>query len=100
LVWANYDLSASTLAGSQSEYVSANYVSALITDIIGIESEPYYSFLRAAFNEIPVITAYGYSDKDGVFYSRENAAGATDLNKILNEYQLLQYYYLKDKYTN
>lgn len=94
MIWANYDISASVLAGIESEYMSTNYLPAFLSDIIGIEDEPFYSFLLDAFDEMPVITAYGYSDNEGTFYTREELEGHEDLRAILNEYQKLQYYFV------
>lgn len=95
LVWANYDLSASVLAGIKSEYLSTNYIPALLSDIIGVEDEPFYSFLLDTFYEMPVITAYGYTDHEGVFYSRDDKEAPENLEKIMKDYQKLQYYFIE-----
>lgn len=95
LVWANYDLSASVLAGIESEYISTNYIPALLSDIIGIKDEPFYSFLLDTFNEMPVITAYGFTDNEGVFYSRDDKEAPENLKEIMKEYQKLQYYFIE-----
>lgn len=87
LIWANYDLSESVLAGIESEYISTNYIPALLSDIAGVEDEPYYSFLLDALNEMPVITAYGYTDNKGVFYSRDDKEAPENLEEILKEYR-------------
>lgn len=95
LIWANYDLSASVLADTESEYISTNYIPALLSDIIGVEDEPFYSFLSDAFYEMPVITAYGFTDAEGAFYSRYDKEAPENLEDIVKEYRKLQYYFIE-----
>lgn len=95
LIWANYDLSGSVLAGIESEFISTNYVPALISDIVGIEDEPFFSFLLETCHEVPVITAYGFTDNNGVFFPRDDKEAPEKLKDIIKEYEKLQYYYIE-----
>lgn len=62
-IWANYDLKEFNVPD-----ISLNYLSILLLDVAGLNTNPYQDFLRNMNKEIPVITGHGYMDKENIYH--------------------------------
>lgn len=82
VLWANYDIQ------EETKDMSANYLSAYMSNIIGSNLTGYQKYLLDLQKEIPILTADFYEDNSGEFHSMEEEG--KDNDKI-NEYQILQY---------
>ena len=89
LIWANYDIEEDYLEG-----ISANYLSTLLLEVAGLETTPYNQYLSGLYQELPVINAVGYIDKDGNYYDYKTESEYTGL---LEDYKILQYNNMFDK---
>jgi phosphoglycerol transferase MdoB-like AlkP superfamily enzyme len=94
LVWANYDISESALAQSEISCFGANYVSALLADIIGVEDAPFLAFLLDHYKEIPMINSLEIIDAQNNVYLRGDKNYPAEIEKYVKQYEILQYYYL------
>lgn len=93
LIWANFEFES-----DESVITSLNYLAGKTLDIAGIEKTEYLNFLSTVRNEFPAISAAGYWDNDGIFYSFSDYP-AEDQN-LLRLYKYLQYNALFDSYDN
>lgn len=85
IIWANYDIE------EQQDFdIGMSYLGAVLLDIAGIPSSPYFSFLQQYMNKYPIITVNGYLDSQGNYY-RWSEDGSE-----LSEYRILQYNHLFD----
>ena len=85
IIWANYDIQ------EQKELdIGMSYLGAVLLDIAGIPSSPYFTFLQQYMQEYPIITINGYLDSQGNYY------GWSGDNSELPEYRILQYNHLFD----
>ncbi len=98
MVWTNFDISGSYFANIDQDILSANYIAPLIADLTGIDT-PYYRFLRDMYEYVPAINAFGLIDADGRFYERGSEEIPDDIQKWLDEYEVLQYYELMKNET-
>ena len=87
LIWANYDI--------QEEEVdmSANYLSAYLMKVIGGKMTGYQKYLLDLYEQVPVITANAYQEKDGVLHGLDEISEYSDK---IREYQMIQYNNLFD----
>lgn len=83
LIWANYDIEE-----KQYDKLSANYLSSVLLDTIGISETGYNKFLLDVQEQVPVITANGYYGADGNFYELEDES---PYKEIISQYHILQY---------
>ena len=84
-IWANYDIEEQS-----GVHTSANFLPALTLEAAGIPAPAYFHFLTALYDEVPVISASNVTLADGTY---------TDVKSqkdLLNDYQILQYYFLFD----
>ncbi len=93
LIWANFDFES-----DDSEITSLNYLSGKALDIAGIEKTEYLSFISMVREEYPAISAAGYWDTSGNFYSFSDYS-AED-SSLLRLYKYLQYNALFDSNEN
>jgi phosphoglycerol transferase MdoB-like AlkP superfamily enzyme len=96
LVWANYDISDSDLAKINETYISNNYVSTYVSDIIGIQRTPFQQFMLSLHDTIPAISKYYLTDSSGHVYYAGDPDIPSDIASSLYEYEILQYYMLHD----
>lgn len=96
LVWANYDISESDLGKITENYISNNYVSTYVSDIIGIQRTPFQQFMLSLHDTIPAISKYYLTDSSGHVYLASDPDIPADLVSDLDEYEMLQYYMLHD----
>lgn len=94
LVWANYDISESELSQSEIPCFGANYVSALLADIIGVEDAPFLTFLLDYYEKIPMINSLAIIDAQDNVYVNNGGKLPAEIGKLVKEYEILQYYYL------
>ena len=88
MLWANFDIEE-----KNGEDMSTNYLSTLIYEYSGMETTNYVEFLKDFKEEIPVFTSKGYKDKDGKIYELDDES---PYKKMIDEYKILQYYYMFD----
>lgn len=84
-LWTNYDIEEQK--GIES---SINYLGNYILDAAGIPKAKYHCFLEDLHKEYPVITGIQAKDKNGISHEIK------ECGDILNDYAVLQYYYLFD----
>lgn len=88
MIWANFDIEEKELD------MSANYLSSVLLETAGLETTPYNEYLLELQQTLPVITAIGYMDDRGNYYSYDEESPYTAL---LEEYKVLQYNNLFDE---
>jgi len=96
LVWANYDISDSDLGKLTESYISNNYVSTYLSDILGIQRTPLQQFLFEMHNDIPAISSNYVVDSNGNIYRSSDTTLPEKLKSWLKQYEILQYYELYD----
>lgn len=90
LLWANYDIPEQT----REEISSLNYLSPLILQIADLPMTDYHRFLLDMQKSLPSISANGYYDAQAEV--REIDQADPEAAKWLEEYAIVQYYYLFD----
>lgn len=91
LLWANYDIPDQI----REQVSSLNYLSPLVLQTAGLPMTAYHRFLLDAEKTLPSVSASGYYDVQGKVGKVDSADALTE--KWLNEYEIVQYYYLFDK---
>lgn len=84
VIWANYDI-----PEEQINMLSANYLSSLLLKTAGLKMTDYNKFLLDLSQEIPVINANGYIDKDGNNYSYSDTS--SPYCDLISAYEKIQY---------
>lgn len=90
MIWANYDIEEQELPRT-----SLNYLSGLVLQTANIPMSDYQQYLMELSEKLPSISAGGYYDAKGAIHGY--SASDTKYKKLLNEYEMVQYYYLFDK---
>ena len=95
LVWANYDISDSDLAQIKEDYISTNYLSTYLADIIGVQRTPFQQFLFEMHDAVPALNESYVVASDGTLY---NAGGSLnpEIKPWIDIYRKYQYYQLYD----
>ena len=83
VLWANYPLPETALPE-----ISLNFLSSLLLDYAGLETDAYGQYLQTLRTSLPVVTFAGYMDSQGNAYSHWES---TDFTAVLEDYQTLQY---------
>jgi len=96
LVWANYDLSESDLAGLDDSRISNNYVAAYLSDILGVDRTPLQQFLIEMHEDIPALDENYIVDKSGRVYNANNADLPSNIQTWIDTYEKYQYFELYD----
>lgn len=91
LIWANYDIPEQ----NREEVTSLNYLSLLALQTAGLPMTDYHHFLLDMQRVVPSVSAVGYQDVQGNMGKVDQADGETA--KWLEEYAIVQYYYLFDR---
>lgn len=101
ILWANYDI-----AEDDVKDISANYLSSYLLKTAGLEGTAYNQYLLELYEEIPVINALFYIDKNGELRSLQEKSEYSDLiseyrsigynNALDKENKLNKYYYVND----
>lgn len=90
LLWANYDIPEQT----REEVSSLNYLSPLVLQTAGLPMTDYHRFLLDMQQSVPSISTSGYYDVQADVGEIDQAD--TETAKWLEEYAIVQYYYLFD----
>ena len=85
-IWANFDIEEET-----DKEISANYLSELMVDKVGIEKTPYQNFLKELQKDYPVISAAGVWD-----YTYA-PVGKYESKDLIKKYNIIQYYKMFDE---
>ncbi|MBO4337429.1 MAG: LTA synthase family protein [Lachnospiraceae bacterium] len=88
-IWTNYDI-----PEEHYEYMSPNYLSAKMTEIMGAPLTGYQKFLLDLQKQIPAICFYGYLDNEGNSYDVFDKE--SPYYELIREYWMLQYNNLFD----
>ncbi len=96
VIWANYDISDSELANIEQDYISQNYMTPYLSDIIGFNRTPFLQYVYELRSKLPVITANYLVDADGNLYTVKSDALPADIKEELEQYEIVQYYQLYD----
>ena len=88
VIWANYE-------ADWREYgnMSANYLSAALTECAGLELPPFYQFLMKLHEEYPVLMQRGCLDGEGKLVNIEDVWD----EEVIYQYRMLQYNQLYEK---
>jgi len=100
VIWANYDIEEKYI-----DAISVNYLASYLLEIAGIEGTVYNKYLMQLYNEIPVINALFYMDRDYRLYDLSAQSPYTELitgykyvgynNALDKKNRLEKYYYLR-----
>lgn len=95
LIWANYDISDSDLAKIKEDYLSTNYMSTYLADILGLQRTPFQQFLFEMHDVVPALNESYAVAIDGKVY---NAGGSLnpEIKPWIETYRKYQYYQLYD----
>ena len=83
IFWANYDIDFSHIP----EFISSNYLSAVLMDIAGLPLSPFDTFLLEGMQKYPVFSSFGYIDAQGNYSLKLPEAG----QEFKETYEKLQY---------
>ena len=89
VIWANYDI--------EEEYVEAisvNYISSYLLKLAGLKGTVYNSYLMQLYDELPVINALFYMDKENRLYPLADDYSG---NQLLQEYKYVGFNNALDK---
>ena len=86
-LWTNYDIEKEEI-----EKTSINYLSTVLTKMIGLENSKQFKFIYELRKKIPVITRTKYLGDDGKWYKISNKK--SPYYELILEYKYLQYYYM------
>lgn len=99
VLWANYDISEDDV-----DNMSANYLSSYLLKTAGLRGTAYNNYLMELYEEVPVINALYYMDKDSnlhghsdttQYYDKVNLYKYVGFNNALDKKNSLkEYYYL------
>ncbi len=89
LLWANYDIEEDNV-----DKISANYLSSYLLQTAGLNGTAYNDYLMSLYQEIPVINALFYIDKNENLYS---LADTSDNTELIMEYRYVGYNNALDK---
>ena len=84
VIWTNYEL-----PEIESVEMSSNYFGSFFLQLAGLEMTDYNKCLLAFMKEVPVIGTGAVMDADGKWYQMEDLPDY--LQKVINDYQILQY---------
>ncbi len=96
LVWANYDISGSDLAQMEESYISTNYVSSYLSDILGLQRTPFQQFLVEMHEDVPALDESYIVDKSFTVYNADNKNLPADVQAWIDTYRKYQYFELYD----
>ena len=93
LIWANYDI-----PERERVSLSLNYLSAYLTEVAGLPQTGYQQYLKALWQELPIVNTVGYADSQGnwVHTSAEEDLSPT-AQSALSEYKRVLYNNIFDK---
>lgn len=87
LIWHNYPAESRDLGN-----VSLNYLAALLLEDTGLKMSPYQSYTLTRYEEIPVVTSVGMTDRNGNAWGK----GSTEFEERISDYKLLIYNHTVD----
>lgn len=82
ILWANYDIQ------EENKDISANRLGLMVKQTSGLPLTPYEQFIRKFSEEIPVINANGFRDKNGKWYTYEDES---PYQELIRQYEIVQY---------
>ena len=88
VVWNNYGAEFKL-----QDLTSVNYLAADLLEQAGLPLTQYQKYLLVQQNELPVVCAGAYVDKNGNYYSFDEPSA---YSQILNDYDILMYNHLMD----
>ncbi len=104
ILWANYDITEDDIS-----QISANYLSSYLLKTAGLEETAYNRYLTDLYEEVPVMNALFYIDKDNIMHSySENTSYSAAItqykyvgynNALDKNNRLTKYYYLPNTGT-
>ena len=90
VIWNNFGMEKDT----SMELTSANYLGAYLMQLLGLPMSRYQEFLMGLREQLPVICAGTYIDKNGNYHSYSEEDGS--YRELVNNYNILQYNHLTD----
>ncbi len=89
ILWANYDISEDDV-----DKISANYLSSYLLQTAELKGSRYNAYLMELFNEVPVINALFYIDKENMLHKFSEV---TAYSEFIKEYRYIGYNNALDK---
>ena len=89
VIWANYDIEE-----GQDVVLSNNYLENLVLKQAGIDLPLYNQYIEKVSDTIPAMNVNGYMDQSGTWHKYDDEKG--NINKLLENYEYLQYGYYSD----
>ena len=86
-IWTNFDTEKEKI-----DNTSINYLSTVLTKMVGIENSKQFKFLYELRKKIPVITRIKYLGDNGKWYKINDKK--SPYYELMQEYKYLQYYYM------
>lgn len=89
-IWANYDIDEQT-----DMHMSLNYLSNKLVEVCGMPKTDFQLYLDDVMKKLPSISSFGYKGDDGKWY---RITDSSQYEKVLLEYNIVQYYRMFEKY--
>ncbi len=89
-IWANYDIEE-----KQDVEISLNYLSNKLLEVCDMPKTPFHKYLDTVMEKVPSVSSFGYMGENGEWYRANEKSSYSDK---LNEYNIVQYYRMFDKY--
>ena len=89
-IWANYDIEE-----KQDVEISLNYLSNKLLEVCDMPKTPFHKYLDTVMEKVPSVSSFGYMGENGKWYRANEKSSYSDK---LNEYNIVQYYRMFDKY--
>ena len=83
-IWSNCPMKSETI-----ENISLNYLSQKMIEAAGLPKNIMQQFLDHSQKEIPIINRFGYVEKDGIFYTKQQNS---PYSKYINNYEIVSHY--------
>lgn len=87
IIWHNYPSESRDLGD-----VSLNYLAPLLLEDAGLGRSPYQDYVLSAYEEIPVVTALGMTDREGSVWRK----GSVEFEEKITDYRTLIYNHTVD----
>lgn len=83
VIWTNFDIQE-----QENVQISANYLSAFLLELLGMDMTGYQKYLMELYKSVPVMNLQGYLDNKGNWHGYYEK---TQYTESLNEYERIQY---------
>jgi hypothetical protein len=92
VIWNNFGLE----KDESISLTSVNYLGAIVAEQAGLPLSAQQKFLRNLQKQVPALAAGAYTDTEGVFHSWAERGKDDAHDKMINDYNILEYNHLMD----